>query len=326
MIWRIPGMPVQGWDFQERIDHYTTGYTTVAIHPFDGETQLYRVSSALDEEEVTKRLHQISQYDRTDVNSPSNDDHVAKVNQVIDIIRNEGLRKVVIARKEVMEIDLDVTSVFKTLCSTYESAIVYVLYVEGELWIGATPETLLTAGEDGLQTMSLAGTRKHDGPAFTDKEYDEQLAVTESIEDVLLTLGCDKIVARGPVALDAGPIQHLHTTIEASLPASGYSIDWATALHPTPAVCGMPKARAQEIISEVEDFDRSLYAGFIGWISDENARYYVNLRCMQVGKNHVALYAGGGITAQSDAESEYRETVNKLETLKSVINNGTPIS
>lgn len=312
-------MPVQGWDFEDEVSAYTPGKTTIAVAPFIGRTKLYTVSGPLSESESESRLGELQSLDIVEPQGASRDNHVEKVQTVIDRIRKDDLRKVVIARKELLDIKLNIPKVFKALCSTYPNAIVYVLHLNNELWIGATPETLLTAGEDGLITMSLAGTRKPDGPDFTEKEYDEQLAVTESIEDVLLKLGCSKIDARGPIALNAGPVQHLQTRIEATLPVSGYSIDWAKALHPTPAVCGMPKEEASEIIKEVEDFDRSLYAGFIGWISDENARYYVNLRCMQVGKKRVALYAGGGITAQSDANAEFTETVNKLETLKSVI-------
>ncbi len=319
-------MPAQGWNLVNKLDRYQPGQTTVAIGPYSGTPDLYSVSGPMGQGDALNELSELASSNRTEPDKPSAENHTEKVQKAIDFIRSEGLRKVVIARKEVHELQLNPVDVFKTLCQSYPAAIVYALYVDDQLWIGATPETLLTASEAGLRTMSLAGTRRHDGPEFTEKEYDEQLAVTESIQEVLLTLGCEKIVARGPETLDAGPVQHLHTTIEATLPRSGYSIDWAKALHPTPAVCGMPKARAKEIIEDIEDFDRELYAGFIGWISDENARYYVNLRCMQVGKNHVALYAGGGITAQSDAQAEFVETVNKLETLKSVINNGTPIS
>lgn len=312
-------MPVQGWDFDREITSYQPGITTVAIGPFLGEPRLFAVQGPLSEAECEERLDGLKEAEIMEPQGSSADNHIEKVEAVIERIRRDGLRKVVIARKELLDLEIDIAKVFYLLCAAYPKAIVYVLHLEGEVWVGATPETLLTAGEEGLRTMSLAGTRRPDGPEFTEKEYDEQLAVTESIEDILLGLGCSKIDARGPVPVSAGPIEHLQTVIEASLPSSGSSIDWAKALHPTPAVCGMPKKEALEIIGEIEDFDRSLYAGFIGWISDENARYYVNLRCMQVGKKHVALYAGGGITAQSDAKAEFAETVNKLETLKSVI-------
>ena len=245
-------MPVQGWDFEDEVSAYTPGKTTIAVAPFIGRTKMYTVSGPLSESESESRLGELQSLDIVEPQGASRDNHVEKVQTVIDRIRKDDLRKVVIARKELLDIKLNIPKVFKALCSTYPNAIVYVLHLNNELWIGATPETLLTAGEDGLITMSLAGTRKPDGPDFTEKEYDEQLAVTESIEDVLLKLGCSKIDARGPIALNAGPVQHLQTRIEATLPVSGYSIDWAKALHPTPAVCGMPKEEALEIIKEVE--------------------------------------------------------------------------
>lgn len=244
---------------------------------------------------------------------------MAAVTKVINLIKGKELRKVVIARREVLEMEIDPELVFEELCEAYPDAIVYAFRSESEFWMGATPETLLTTDEHAIYTMALAGTRKPDGPEFTAKEVDEQAAVTESIRETLMILGAGKVVCRGPESIQAGPVEHLITKIESSKPTSGTALDWASTLHPTPAVCGMPRKDALEIIEEVEGFDRSLYAGYIGWVSDENSRFYVNLRCMQVGQKHVALYAGGGITAKSDPESEWDETVNKLQTLKAVI-------
>lgn len=249
----------------------------------------------------------------------SADDHIKRVKQTIEIIREKKLRKVVIARREDMVVKLDRRGVFDQLCTTYPDALVYLWVTEGECWMGATPETLFTADESHIHTMALAGTRRVEGGSWTDKEYDEQLAVTESITETLLKLGAGRIDTRGPGNHAAGPVEHLVTHIDATRPVSGYPIDWARRLHPTPAVCGMPQQSARQVISEVENFDRNRYAGYFGFETDEAARFYVNLRCMQVGQNRVALYAGGGITAQSDSQSEWEETVHKLQTLKAVI-------
>ena len=96
------------------------------------------------------------------------------------------------------------------------------------------------------------------------------------------------------------------------------SIALAKKLHPTPAVGGLPQQKAINFIRERENFDRQFYAGFFGIETDNSARFYVNLRSMQLFKNGLVLYAGGGITAQSNPEAEWEETERKLQTLLDV--------
>lgn len=316
-------MPIQGWKLHPANEN---AQVKVLIGPFQGDALEFNAEGPFD---IDTASHWLSKDNIRDLNigsSATREEHIAKIEKAIDQIRLRDLRKVVISRKEVVDADISITDTFLKLNATYSNAIVYALFVDGQMWMGATPETLLTTDEHALYTMALAGTRKPDGPAFTEKEFDEQEAVTDSIREVLMMNGASKIVCKGPRPVKAGPVEHLLTQIEASLPASRQPSDWAKLLHPTPAVCGQPKDDALSIISELENYDRSLYAGYIGWVSSENSRFYVNLRCMQVGQKHVALYAGGGITAQSNAESEWEETVNKLQTLKAVILPDNPTS
>lgn len=316
LIWRVPGLPVQAWLLSEV---QSDSDIKVTIGPFQGDHQTFHAEGPLTKEEGFQYINRNSLKPLDEVSSTTEEEHIERVAATVQKIKEENLRKVVIARREQILADFEVNELFNNLCEAYPKAVVYALLDDGKLWMGATPETLLTADEHAVYTMALAGTRLPDGPEFTEKEYDEQRAVTESIEQTLLELGSTKVVGKGPVPIQAGPVEHLITRIEASLPEFGKSADWARALHPTPAVSGFPKSEAMDIIREVEDFNRSLYAGYIGWESAENARYYVNLRCMEVGKNRINLYAGGGITALSDPKSEWNETVNKLKTLKAVI-------
>lgn len=309
-------MPIQGWELS---GSDSNSNPRIVVAPFKGEPKEYQASGPFDFESCKRWLDK-NELSELDVHSSADKNrHLRNVAQVVDEIKAKDLRKVVIARREVLEIDINPLTVFKQLCDSYPEAVVYAHHSKDSFWMGATPETLLTTDEHAVYTMALAGTRKPDGPEFSLKEVDEQAAVTESIRETLLNLGAGKVVCRGPEAIQAGPVEHLITRIESSKPSTGNPQDWAAALHPTPAVCGMPRGEASGIIDEVEGFNRSLYAGYFGWVSDENSRFYVNLRCMQVGQKRVALYAGGGITAKSDPESEWDETVNKLHTLKAVI-------
>ena len=89
----------------------------------------------------------------------------------------------------------------------------------------------------------------------------------------------------------------------------------AAALHPTPAVCGLPKTEALTRILTTESLDRRYYAGFLGWWGQDEAALYVNLRCLKLYAGGVRLYAGGGILPESTLEQEWQETCHKMCTM-----------
>ena len=92
-------------------------------------------------------------------------------------------------------------------------------------------------------------------------------------------------------------------------------------LHPGPAICGMPKEKAMDMIKSMEHHDRAYYCGYLGLRTQNDTSLFINLRCMQIFKDQFALYVGGGLTAQSNGESEWEETSIKSKTLESVIKN-----
>ena len=91
-------------------------------------------------------------------------------------------------------------------------------------------------------------------------------------------------------------------------------------LHPTPAVCGLPKETAKDFILQNENYTRSYYSGYLGELNvNENTQLFVNLRCMEVKDAKIALYVGGGITKASIPEKEFEETVAKAMVMKKVL-------
>ena len=93
-------------------------------------------------------------------------------------------------------------------------------------------------------------------------------------------------------------------------------------LHPTPAVCGWPTATAREVIAELEDFDRGMYSGLVGWVDAEgNAEWALSLRGGVVSGSRAQLFAGAGIVAESVPEDEHRETATKFATFARVLQN-----
>ena len=117
----------------------------------------------------------------------------------------------------------------------------------------------------------------------------------------------------------AGKLVHICTDIKGTLNKDISLNDLIGQLHPTPAVCGTPKDLSKEYILDKESYNRNFYTGFLGEINIENkSNLYVNLRCLELEKDNINLYIGGGITKDSNAEDEWEETVNKAKTIKSV--------
>ncbi|HBK29014.1 MAG TPA: isochorismate synthase, partial [Parabacteroides sp.] len=96
--------------------------------------------------------------------------------------------------------------------------------------------------------------------------------------------------------------------------------DVLSLLHPTPAVCGLPKEDAFRFIIEKEGYDRSYYSGFVGWLSPTGQTdIYVNLRCVNIHPDTYTLFAGGGLLASSDLEDEWEETIDKMKTMQNIL-------
>lgn len=249
-------------------------------------------------------------------------EHKKLVSEAISYMKQSNVSKIVLSR--VMKYDIDSsfnpTETFLKLCDTYPNAFVYILYHPNcGLWMGATPEQLLKIEDGILHTVSLAGTKVDEQTNWTEKEIVEQRIVTDFIADTLKNNGLAPEVDKAET-VKAGSVMHLKSEIKAEVNPNTDISKLLTDLHPTPAVCGMPKNEAMDFIVNNESHNRTYYTGYLGEQGTKNsANLYVNLRCMQICKNSLALYLGGGITEDSDPEAEWIETENKAQTLLSVI-------
>lgn len=277
-----------------------------------GDGAWREVRAAFHIEELTECEH---------IANTSREDYLRLVQKALDQFDAHDFDKVVTSRKEVVPTTLNPIEWFKKLDNTYPKATILWLYLPGVTsWMAATPETLLKSEGMEFETMSLAGTRlTNTSKAWGDKELEEQNIVTHEIEQNLRDFGARSIQIGSVYTQQAGPVEHICTRINGLLPFHSDSRDMAKVLHPTPAVCGRSRQRALDFILNNEGYERGLYAGFIGWQENNTSTFYVHLRCMQIFQKHVALYAGGGITAKSIPEDEWLETERKLSTLKSII-------
>lgn len=203
----------------------------------------------------------------------------------------------------------------KDLKKAFPGTFIYLLNTdEFGIWMGATPEILVKQDQEQFETVSLAGTR-WDNEAFSEKEKIEQKVVTESILSAL-ELSEDAVSSHGEI--NFGGIRHLRSIINWESKFSVAQI--AEKLHPTPAVCGFPTDLAKAFISEHEGYDRKLYTGYVLIETKKHSNCaFVNLRCMQLFRKHIRLYAGGGINAMSDPKTEWIETEEKMQTMTDAI-------
>jgi len=185
-------------------------------------------------------------------------------------------------------------------------------------WLIASPEVLLD-GEGGTwRTMALAGTMRYsDNPQWNDKNRTEQQMVATYITETLEQFSSD-FSEEGPYSARAANLVHLRSDFSFSLNPEAHIGDLLQALHPTPAVCGLPKQAAFDFIRANESAPRRYYSGFMGPLFPKSGatHLYVSLRCMEIAGNSYQLYAGGGILAESQEEQEWQETEMKLETMR----------
>jgi len=247
----------------------------------------------------------------------------------IQTIENEEFKKVVLSRSESVDLaEFDFVTTFQQLTQLYPTTFCYCFYhPKIGFWMGATPEQLLKANGSAFETTALAGTQKANSEAeilWQQKEKDEQQYVTDFIVKRLREVALSVNVTE-PYSLKAGAIWHIKTDISGVLNDNSTLEEVIKTLHPTPAVCGLPKKKARAFIIENENYDRTFYTGFLGELNSSfssievSSDLFVNLRSMQIKEDKVILYMGCGITKESVPEKEWEESVNKSMTMKRVL-------
>jgi isochorismate synthase len=241
------------------------------------------------------------------------------------------LEKVVIARtgEATQKRGFSPTSVLVGLHGQYETARVFALAPSGlsnAVFVGASPERLIESDGEEVRTMALAGTRERDAGQDPEglaealmesaKDRAEHDYVTRMIGDTLRELGGEVEVAETPTPMVLANVIHLETPISArfSQPVPPNLGQLVEALHPTPAVCGTPTEDARAFIAEHEGIERGLYTGVVGWQrADGGGDTTVALRCGLIDGQEARIFAGGGVTADSDVDAELQETSAKFE-------------
>ena len=256
----------------------------------------------------------------------------AAVERAIELVEGGELTKLVLAVRQQLELDgpLDPLALLANLRDSQPGSCRFLWQQQGgEALLGASPERLLTLRQGLLRSDALAGTAPLGETAAdllrSGKDRHEHELVVETITSVLQRAGLSPQRPRHPRLARHGALVHLHTPITASLqPSSSFSrqpLGLAEALHPTPAVAGLPRREAMAWLRGLEPFERGHYAAPIGWIDSEgDTDLRVAIRSGTLRGQRLELTAGAGLVRGSRAERELQEVALKLGVLQHQLN------
>ncbi len=262
----------------------------------------------------------LTQLPKNKKTSTSKSSFLKYVNAIKAAIKKSEFEKVVAAKGVCISKPLyyDALSHFQQALK-YKEAFVCLVFIENELcWLCATPELLLKTTANYIETFSLAGTVK-EKTNFTNKEIIEQSIVTKDILEKLEKSSELKKPTVSSKIITNGNLKHLLAEIKAK---KKRKVKWqkiADILHPTPATAGYPVDKALSFIAEKEKLERDFYSGYVGEVKNNNAKLFVNLRCVEITSKNLFFYGGCGITAGSDPEKEWLETEHKIDILRELI-------
>lgn len=252
------------------------------------------------------------------------------VREAVHRITDGALEKVVLACALEVDLDgpVDLPDVLERLRRTYPNCYRFLVQPTSDHgFLGAPPERLVSKQGEHVNTEALAGSVGRGGTPEADAELAQSLVESAKIQHeqrLVVDAICDQLTPLGAVSegeqtvrkLDN--IQHLQTPISATLDADAdvHVLDIVEALHPTPAVGGLPPAAAAATIEAVETFDRGWYAAPIGWFdADGDGEFLVGIRSGVAGGTNATLYAGNGIVRDSDPQEEWDEIQLKYRPL-----------
>ena len=252
-------------------------------------------------------------------------------------------RKIVLARcaDETESEAVSHEHLFLRACQLYPRMFIALVHTpQSGTWLTATPEILLEGHGHDWRTIALAGTMKleeeqlsgeGESVTWSTKNIEEQRIVATYIAECLERFTTD-FREEGPRTVRAANLVHLRSDFTFTLPSNESIGHLIQALHPTPAVCGLPKREAFQFITNNEHTPRRYYSGFMGPFNippfedpttnsklQATTHLYVSLRCMNIDGTDCHLYAGGGLLKDSTEEQEWQETEAKLGTMRRVL-------
>ncbi|MGV9300197.1 isochorismate synthase [Amycolatopsis sp. NPDC003676] len=272
----------------------------------------------------------------TVVPQPAPEVYAESVRRAVGLIADGELEKVVLARALdlVGQQGLSVQQLLRNLVVADPGAHAFAVDVSApgdsapRTLVGASPELLVSRKGDVVTANPLAGSRRRTGDPVQDaqaiaelrvseKDLNEHALVAAQVAEVLGRYCTELEVPEEPEVMGTPTMWHLSTRITGRVgPGGPSSLELAEALHPTPAVCGVPVELARDTIARLEPEDRGYYAGLVGWTDlAGDGEWVVTIRCAEVSDKTARLFAGAGVVAGSDPAAELAETSAKFGTL-----------
>lgn len=253
---------------------------------------------------------------KTYMSTTSKDAYLTYIDAIKNAIAQQQLQKAVAAR--IIAVATDTShwqSYFEALISSFPDTFVYGIYhPQSGLWIGASPELVGFLSEGVFKTISLAGTIWEQSQ-FEFKEQGEQEIVTDYLHKLLIENGLS-VDLKQLESKSYGQISHLINEIEVSNFEPSLFENIVSKIHPSPALSGFPKDESIQFIQKNEPIDRVFYSGLVLWkVSATQKLAFATIRCFQVLENQLIFYVGGGITKDSNPETEFEETRRKFQTV-----------
>lgn len=260
-----------------------------------------------------------------------------QVEAALQKISDGVVEKIVLARFDEIEFTdpPNILPILKRLEENFGDCYTFAYKSEDSIFFGASPEKLFKISDGCIETVALAGSIQRGNSDQEDamlenqllnskKNLSEQKNVLDFILERLSPLTLKISYDSNPAVKKLSNIQHLCTNIRVELIPAASIFSLLEKLHPTPAVCGLPAEEALKIINELEEFDRGLYSGVVGWFNLRNeGEFAVGIRSAVLNEKTLRAFAGCGIVHGSESLSEFNETELKLKPIISLFVNET---
>ncbi len=267
---------------------------------------------------------------------PKRKDWIKNINRAIESFHNKGPKKIVLARKTVLEMNksIDPLIIFSLLRKENVNTFNYLFQMnENSAFLGASPELLYSRNKNIIHSEAIAATNLRGSNTYEEilnskaligsmKNSAEYGYVFESVKSDLENL-CNSIeIVSNKKILKLSFLQHIYSRFKGLLKNGVSDKEIIRLLHPTPAVAGFPKKGIREEIKKYEHFYRGYYCGPVGYLGKDESEFTVALRCALINKKNINLFAGAGIVDGSIPDMEWAEVENKINTILKIINNG----
>ncbi len=258
-----------------------------------------------------------------------------KVNSLLELIYKKEIEKIVLSKRIQFNCEQEVNweFIFNDLNEKYSCCTNFLLKSNNAVFFGSSPELLARFEGNRFFTEALAGSIMRGKDSEEDLVREQQLLnslknkvehdvvtnhITEALKDFVESIEIDN----NTIVKKLSNIQHLQTRIRGRLKKGISLLDTISSFFPTPAVCGIPRDKTIDLISQAENFDRGLFAGLLGWLDcNGNGEFNVTIRSALLKGNVLNLYAGCGIVEGSDAKEEYEEINLKIKPILSLFEN-----